>query len=757
MRTNNRLPNAADTSPTLQDQVKTDTATSPRRLLRHHTLALSVAAGLAVSGYAVAAEPAPGAQPSAALAATGAYADATTLGAVRVEGEHVEQESTTTRLPLTPRETPQSISEVSREQMDLASMTDVNDVLMNVPGINVTLYDSQRPLYFARGFQITDFQVDGIPTYSGSTNQEYDTALYERVEVIRGANGLLSGTGTPSATVNLIRKKPGTQFDASVGITAGSWNLLRGVGDVTIPLSEDGRYRSRVVFAHQDGDSFRDRYQEHKAAVMGVIEGDLTDDTTLSIGYQNQDNNPTGTIWGTIPLFAADGSVAHMPRSTSFSPTWTRWQRESSTAFATLDHAFNDRWSLKAAYNRTEGDVFSLRVYSLGFPDRDTGAGTRLLASVGESEDVRDSFDVYLSGSFDAFGREHDVVVGANAYDIESNSPSYDSSIRDWSYDVPNAWNYDGSAPLPTYAKTGAYRIANTEQFGAYASTRFRATDALSVIAGARVTSWKTGTDNYDPAGAFTGTTGAYEVDNEITPYFGVVHDLGERFSLYASYTDIFRPQNYKDKDNHLLEPVLGSNLEGGIKAELLDQRLFATAAVFRAKQDNFAVRDSTQPDGSLPDGSSAYIAVDGTQSQGIEFSLSGHIRPGWLVSAGYTFVDTERHASDLIWTNLPEHYLQLSTHYQLSGRLSALTVGGGVNWQSETVGYNIPHPSGDTVTFTQDAYALANLHATWRFNPQVSTTLSVTNAFDKTYWANIDYANYGEPRNVSLTLKWNY
>ena len=79
------------------------------------------------------------------------------------------------------------------------------------------------------------------------------------------------------------------------------------------------------------------------------------------------------------------------------------------------------------------------------------------------------------------------------------------------------------------------------------------------------------------------------------------------------------------------------------------------------------------------------------------------------------------------------------------------------MNWQSKTVGYNIPHPTEGTVTFTQAAYALANFHATWRFNPQLSTTLSITNAFDKTYWANVDYANYGEPRNVSLTLKWRY
>ncbi|MGO2127431.1 MAG: TonB-dependent receptor plug domain-containing protein [Pseudoalteromonas prydzensis] len=93
-----------------------------------------------------------------------------------------------TRIPLTVKELPQSVSSISREMMDLSGITDINDVMLSVTGVNVTLYDSQRPLYFARGFQITDFQVDGIPTFSGSTNQEYDTSLYQQVEVVRGAN-----------------------------------------------------------------------------------------------------------------------------------------------------------------------------------------------------------------------------------------------------------------------------------------------------------------------------------------------------------------------------------------------------------------------------------------------------------------------------------------------------------------------------------------------------------------------------------------
>lgn len=675
---------------------------------------------------------------------------------MRVNGEATKN-TASMRLPFTVRELPQSVSEISREMIELASMTDMDDLMMNVTGVNVSLYDTQRPLYFSRGFQITDFQVDGIPTYSGSTNQEYDTALYERVEVIRGANGLLSGVGTPSATVNLVRKRPTKEFATSVAASLGSWDRQRGVVDVSTPLTEGGALRSRFVVAYQDSDSFRDRYREDKTAVLGVIEGDVGENTTLAVGYQNQDNNPEGTIWGTIPIFAADGSVAQLPVSSSFAPEWTEWQRESSTVFADLEHRFNEEWKLRASVSRTEGEVFSLRVYATGFPDIETGEGLTLLGAVGAGEDTRDSIDLYLTGTYDLFGRNHTLVAGANAYEIESVTPGF-TSLASWSYPVPDAWNYDGQAPLPTYSRTGSFRTATTEQFGVYVANRFSLTDALSTVVGARVTSWETGTDNFDTTGAFVNTTGSFEVNDELTPYIGLVYDINQTYSLYASYTDIFNPQNYKDKDNNLLEPVLGSNAEVGLKAEYLGGKLILSTALFTTKQDNYAVRDMTQPENSLPDGSSAYIGVDGTESEGIEFSVSGLITDQWTINAGYTYVDTKRHGNDRIWTNLPEHSVQLSTHYDFAGTLDPLILGGGFNWSGEIVGYGVTHPiEEDGVTFKQGSYLLANLYATWRFDDAWSASLSATNLFDKTYWANIDYANYGEPRNVSFTVKWKY
>ena len=694
--------------------------------------------------------------------------DAKTLDKVSVLGSRAAPASTT-RLPISLQETPQSATSIGLQRLQDESLFSINDVMRNVTGVSVSFYDTQRPLYYARGFAITDFQVDGIPTYSGSTNQEYDTAFYDRVEVIRGANGLLSGAGVPSATVNLLRKRPGKEFDASFAVSAGSWDYQRMEADVTAPLTADGRFRSRVVAAYTDRDLYYDRYHENKMAGMAVLEGDLTDSTTLTVGYQTQDNNPVGSTWGTVPFFNSQGDFAHLPRSTNVAPKWSYWQRETSTAFANLEQRFGENWLLKINTAYTEGNVQNVRVYGSDYPDPATGAGIYLRAAAGDSEDTRRNVDAYLSGTFNLFGREHDLTVGGQWADLEgTTNPIALSYPTDWAtcrqgnvtercYYIPDIRAWDGDISEVTYTRTGARRVAKTTQSGFYVATRLRLADPLALIAGARLSRWETLTRAYNAAGAYTGTSGAYKVTDEVTPYVGLVYDITPQVAAYASYTEIFNPQNYKDRNENLLAPVEGSNLEAGIKSQWFDGRLTANAAVFEAKQDNYAVRDMSVRDGSLSDGSSAYIGVNGTKARGWEVDVNGEILPGWTVNAGFTHVKVTRAATDMLYANPAEDLLQLNTQVRLRGALERLSVGAGVQWQSKVQGYNIPYPLGGTVTVNQPSYALVQFNANYRLSDSWTATLSVRNALDKAYWANLDYNNYGEPRFVALSLRWKY
>lgn len=692
--------------------------------------------------------------------------NAKTLDKVTVTNARAQRDpSTTTRLPISVRQTPQSISVIGVQQLQEQSLFDIDDVMRNVVGVNVSFYDTQRPLYYARGFRITDFQVDGLPTYSDSTNQEYDTAFYDRIEVIRGANGLLSGTGVPSATVNMFRKRPGKDFDASFAVTAGRWDFHRMQADVNAPLTADGRFRARAVASYEDRDWYYDRYHEQKSAAMAVLEGDLTDTTTVTVGYQMQDNDPVGSTWGTVPFFFSDGSDADLPTSTNLAPNWARWQRNTHTAYAQLHQRFGEDWNLKVNVARTRGDVTSVRVYGSGYPDRVDGSGIYLQAAVGQTHDTRDAVDAYLSGRFFAFGREHDLAFGASWQDLETITPGLTTRFPDdWTtcplgrcYYIPSLSQWDGDISAPTHARTGAWRQARTTQSGVYASTRLRLTEPLALIAGARLSHWSTRSHNFDTTGTYTGTTGAYEVKDEITPYVGLMYDIVPDVSLYASYTEIFNPQNYKDRNDHLLEPVQGSNREIGLKSAFLDARLTVNAALFEARQDNYAMLDSSVPQGSLPDGSSAYVGVDGTKSRGGEIDIAAEPLPGWRVSAGYSRAKVTRAPTDLIYANLPLHTVQFSTQWTLPGAWERLSLGTSVMWQSKLEAFNVNNPVYGKVTVRQDAYALVGLNANYRISDQWTATVAVRNALNEKYWANLDYNNYGEPRFASLTLRWKY
>lgn len=679
------------------------------------------------------------------------------LSRFTVFGEKNNLIGTAARLPLTDRETPQTVSVLDGSRLANESMFTMDDVMRNVTGVNVSLYDTQRPLYFSRGFLITDVQVDGLPTYSNNTNQEYDTALYERVEILRGANGLFSGTGLPSGTVNFHRKKPLKTLDAAVHASVGSWNFYRGQVDVNTPLAADGRFRSRLVISYTDRDSFRDRYHEEKLAYLATVAGDLTDSTTVTLGYQRQENKPTASVWGTIPQVAADGSPSELPHTTNFAPDWAYWDRESGTFFANLEHRFGETWQLNATYNHTEGEERSKSVYANPYAgswlNKADGSGVIISGTYWETEDERDSVDLYVNGAFPLFGAEHDLVFGMSYSEYTSDSPNNDAGYT-WFYQIPNFYTWDGSAPELTFNYLPGSYATVLEQTGFYASTRLRVTDALSTIIGGRITNWETKEFERAEDGSSSSIYTEYEVENAFTPYAGLTYDLTQAMTLYLSYTAILQPQNYLDIAGNHLDPVEGINLEAGLKATFANGRAIFTAAVFETSQDNFAV---VHPDyvgiPSTPSNPTRYTGVDGTKSKGVEFQVSGRVTKDWSVIFGYTLNDTSRHEDDPIWTNLPEHLVQLSTHYQFPGSWRRLAVGAGLTWQSKIEG-TLSLPAGDVST-SQDAYALVNFHINYEVNEHLSFTISTKNAFNEIYYANLDYPNFGEPRNLIFTLKW--
>lgn len=670
------------------------------------------------------------------------------------------------KLKMSLKETPQSVTVITRERMDDFGLMTIANVLEQTTGITVQENDSSRVNFTSRGFAIANFQLDGVPTtYSSGNSTMGDTLIYERVEVVRGATGLVTGSGDPSATVNLIRKAPTLDLKGSVGLVAGSWNRGRVEADLSGPIFAAGRVRARVAGAFEDKESYIDFLEEKKKVALAVIEADLTDTMLARIGYDYLEVTPRGTTWGTSPMFYRDGTPTSYSPSYNAAARWSSWDRNTSNLYGAIEQKLPGDWLVRVALNRRQSESTAKLYYGYGgYPDRQTGGGLIVADYFNVYEEEETGYDVYATGPFELFGRRHELVVGVNGYERDGttmNAAIDTSRPRPYPMTIPDIRTWDGRIPEPYVVNLGTpNQIARTKESGVYGALRFNPIDRLKVIVGVRSSEWETKTDRYNLAGGYTNTTGAYSADR-ITPYFGAVFDITPQVSAYVSYSDLFKPQSNRNKFNELLAPVIGANYEGGLKGEFLNGRLLGSLVGFYVKQDNLAEIDPTVPDGFLlPDGSSAYRAVSGAETRGVEAEVTGQITERWRVAGGYTYAYTENAAKVRINTLNPRNIARIYTTYDLTGPLQGLTVGGGLNWQSEI--YTLATvPTSNTATVrrnvSQGSYVLANLMARYRWNERLSLTVNIDNLFDKTYYRRVGFYNggyFGEPRKVTVTLR---
>lgn len=686
---------------------------------------------------------------TASLAAAAAAQDVPTqqiLPTVKVqaEAETTEQSgsyaatrsSSATGLDLATRDTPQSVSTVTRAQMDDFKLNSVNDALDAVTGVVVERVETDRFYYTARGFDIMNFQVDGIgiPAVWGNINGDLDTAIYDRVDVIRGATGLVSGVGNPSATVNFVRKRPTRDLQASAGVTYGSWNDKRVEADVSGTLNAAGSLRGRAVVAHQDRDSYLDFNSSRKAVMYGIVEADLGRNTLLSLGHTQQNNRPKGVMWGALPLYYTNGQPTDYDVSTSNSAEWTYWNTDTKISFAELQHQFANGWQAKAVLTHKDIAADSKLLYMFGTPVQGTNAGLFAWPSIYTMSDKQDLLDLRANGPFSLGGREHELVLGLSA----SRSKLRNASTYGDSLFAPVPDPFGGSFPEPTFNNGSAGGSYETRQRSLYAATRLQATDKLKLILGANHTALESKGLNYGAR--------MDRQESDTTPYAGMVFELTPETSLYGSYTKIFRPQAELGADLQPLAPATGVNTEMGIKAELFGKRLNAAFSLFKARQDNlaeYAYFDAAN-------NADIYRGVD-TRSRGYEAELSGEAAPGVKLSAGYTRLSIEDDAGDDVRTFTPRQMLRAAATWQARADLK---LGAKLSWRSGT-----SRDQGGGIVTRQSAFALLDLMAEYRLDRQWTAALNLNNVTDRKYLSSLYWSQsfYAPPRSLSVSLNWKY
>lgn len=669
-----------------------------------------------------------------------------------------EQIDTATGLGLTVRETPQSVTVVTQQRITDQNLQTIADVVRNTAGVSMVEVDDVRNVFNARGFEITNYQIDGVPlswSLAGDAAETLaDVSIFERVEFVRGATGLLTGAGDPSASINLVRKHADARdLEAYIRGSFGSWENRQVEADVASALNASGSIRGRLVAKYEEGESYIDLFNFDKTVFYGVLEADLTDATTVRVGASQQTINPTAPLWGALPTFYTNGELTNLPRSQSTSANWAYWDTQNTNYFANIDHEFANGWRLTFNYNRLINGAETEILYLYGVIDEATGVGLATWPYKSDGESVQDSFDIQLRGDYTFFGREHEFTVGALRSQQDADTYAFAATGPNAFLPATSLYTWDGNFPRPEFSTAGTHDQAiETEQSGYFAATRINATDALSVIAGARVSSWERSGTEY-------GVTQNYSADDVVIPYLGVLYDLTPTHRLYASYTEIFQPQNLRTETGATLDSIVGQAYEIGLKSAFINDALQTSFAIFSITQDGLG-----QPTGGTIPGTSppefAYRAAEGATSEGFEFEVLGRVTENWNVSLGYSQFEIEDADGAEVNTDQPRQSFTLFTSYSFDGALDGLTLGGGAMWRSYAY-TNATNPVTMAPTrIEQDEYALVNLMARYDLTDQVSMQANVDNVFDETYYSQIRYFSqyrYGAPRNYTVALTYRF
>ena len=643
------------------------------------------------------------------------------------------------RLDLSLKETPRSVTVLTRQRLEDENITSLSQAAEKATGVYVRNEGdlSDGPFFYSRGFLMA-VSENGVPFDTTYYGPGIDMAIYDRVEILRGPDGLIQGQGEPGGTINLVRKRPSATPQFQTDLALGQWDYARGMLDVSAPLVESGAIRGRLVGLASTRKSHLPFVGQEQFLGYGTIEADITDQTVLRLSalVQNDTVNPH---FGALHIPGTDGWT---PRDLYLGAHWSRFEYRRREASIDLEHSFSDNWSFAMSTTYRNYDDFKRFAYHNPYPYLDVTGTSPLINRASWFEGDQWTGDAHVKGRFDAFGRSHEVVLGGNfEYFDQERWIRNASSVGLWPIGNPNVPQQD----LEKAASTPSV----ISQTGIYAQGRFGLTHNLHLHLGGRLSNYK-----YE-SGAGDARRPRYDETGVFTPYGGLVWDLTPDWTAYVSYSDIFRPQmvGTEDASGRMLPPVVGRQYEAGLKASLWDGRLNPSIAVFHAEDTNRAINL----------GGGEYVASGEVRSRGFEVEIGARPLDNLELVAGYTFTDSYYSAgyADAIGqrfsTFAPRHSFKLWSNYTLrnGSLLDGLELGVGVKAFSES-STTFAQPYAAHVV--QPAYAVVDARIGYEINENASLSLDVSNLLDKTYTAYPSMrAFYGEPRRVTLKaqMKW--
>ncbi len=683
--------------------------------------------------------------------------------------------ATRTATPL--REIPQSISIISQQQIQEQNDFDLNDALANEAGISMVQQDSLHSFPYSRGFSITTFHLDGgaaldafdfTSVAAQSVFEAPDLGEFDHIEVLHGSDALFGGNGNPGATVSLVRKRPLSDPEFRASVQTGSWNNYRVEGDATGPIAFDGRLQARLDAVCTGKDYFFDTARLEKQKIFGVLKYDLTSTTVVLVGgsFERLRALPVDNGLPRLP----DGGDPHLPRSTAVAFDWESYAKDTRETYLQLAQDLGERARLTVNMTNLETDLQYAEAddYASQFDPATHLVAYPSYAEFTEYPNTQHqiAFDATLTAGFDWLGRRIDIALGTDFTRL-----TYLVGVKDIYLPNPPLINLyavaPGSLPDPhsgdfPYQTTDSPYTSNLRAF--YASFRAYLVAQLSVSLGGRLSDGGTTSRFTYGIPDFT-ESAVFQSKNtwKLSPYAGVMYEIGRHYSAYVSYADIPLSNGPLERsDGSLLPAEDGVNVEAGIKSSWRGGELTGSLAVYGVEQNQMPAQDLTAPAAQLSP-VCCYVPTGIIKGKGLSMGVTGRAAPGWLLGVSY---DAFHFIGAQGANPTPRQLFKVWTSVDLPGSLRRWTMGGDLHAQSKldlqenqclqanALGYCT---AVSQAVDLQKSYVTLNLRTAYRIDSHWRATLGLTNVLDRTYYQTlgetIGGSWYGQPRAFQLRI----
>ncbi|ELY6344725.1 ferrichrome porin FhuA [Cronobacter muytjensii] len=717
---------------------------------------LAVLVATACSGFAASAIAADNGQKeetitvsASAAAQESAWGPAPTIAAKR--------SATATKTDTPIEKTPQSVSVVTREEMDTRQPTTVKDALSYTPSVFATRGSSSTyDVVTIRGFTTsttvnTNQYLDGMKLQGNNYSEvSLDPYFLERVELMRGPTSVLYGNSNPGGIVSMVSKRPTTEPLREVQFKAGSHNLWQTGFDFSDAIDDAGVWSYRLTGLGRSQNAQQEMAKSTRYAIAPSFSwrpDNQTDFTFLS----NFQSDPDAGFYGwlprsgtIVPYYDANGKAHKLPTDFNEGEENNKMSRRQQMVGYSFSHAFDDTFTVRQnlRYNRVH------TLYRSVYGNEFKAPATINRAYVRSDEDMNAfSVDTQLQSDFATGTVNHTLLTGVdysrmrndinadygtasslNMLDPQYGNPDVNVNFR---YDVINRQEQTGlyvqdQAQWNKWVMTlgGRYDFAKT-------STYTRSSGALAEINDQQFT-WRGGIN--------------YLFDNGVSPYF--------------SYSESFEPVSGSSAGGKPFDPSRGKQYETGVKYVPKDMPVVLTAAVYQLTKDKNLTADLANPGFSSQGGE--------IRSRGIELEAKAAVSANVNVTAAYSFTDAE-YTHDAVFegkrpAEVPRNMASLWADYTFHDTaLSGLTIGAGGRYVGNTVSYYAYGDNKDkpfnvasyTVADAMVKYDLARLGL-----PGSSVALNVNNLFDREYVSSCykDYACYwGAERQVTATATFRF